>query len=199
MICPNCGSENKDDVNQCTFCGQRLAPKNGSGAENAYDRSNQTNGNQNFNGQPNQNQYQNSYQDPNQYQNPYQNQSSYGQPPYQNQQKASNGLAITSMVLALVSIILSCFIPYLSVPMDIAAIILGIFSLVKCKNASKGMAITGIVVGAIMLIFGVLIIVMAVYLVSSGAYSEMFSDPAFQEYFNNLMNSDLLIQLRNFF
>jgi hypothetical protein len=174
MICPNCGSENKDDVNQCTFCGQRLAPKNGSGAENTYGWSNPTNGNQNFNVQPNQN-------------------------PYQNQPKASNGLAITSMVLALVSIILSCFIPYLSVPMDIAAIILGIVSLVKCKNASKGMAITGIVVGAIMLIFGVLIIVMAVYLVSSGAYSDMFSDPAFQEYFNNLMNSDLLIQLRNFF
>lgn len=80
MICPNCGSENKDDVNQCSFCGQRLAPKNGSGAENAYDWSNQTNGNQNFNGQPNQNQYRNSYQDSNQYQNPYQNQSPYGQP-----------------------------------------------------------------------------------------------------------------------
>lgn len=220
MICPNCGNENKDDVNQCVFCGQRLASKNASAnPQNSYQNQDpsQSNPYQNqgfYQGNPYQNQNtnqgdpyrnQNPYQDQNSYQgNPYQDQSSYNNPygnqgsyqnnPYQNQNpyqnygpngpqnpKSTNSFALTSMILALASIIVGCLVTYLGIGMDIAAIVFGIIALKKYPGTSKGMAITGIVVGAIMLVMWILVTIMAFYLLSSGIYNDLLSE------FNSMM------------
>lgn len=57
------------------------------------------------------------------------------------------GLAITSMVLGIVSIVIF-FLWFVAIPLAITAIILGIVSLVK-RYPGKGMSITGIVTGGV--------------------------------------------------
>lgn len=60
------------------------------------------------------------------------------------------GLAVTAMVLGIVSVLLS-LAWFISVPLAITAVTLGIISLVK-KYAGKGMSITGIATGGVTLV-----------------------------------------------
>lgn len=72
----------------------------------------------------------------------------YEQSPQQiNTPSTKKGMAITSMVLGIVSIVIA-ILWFIAAPVAIAAVILGIISLVK-KHGGKGMSITGIVTGAV--------------------------------------------------
>ena len=65
------------------------------------------------------------------------------------------GLCIASMVLGIISIVLFC-IWYISVPCSILAIIFGILGM---KSSFKGMAIAGIITGALGILFTIVIFV----------------------------------------
>jgi len=73
-----------------------------------------------------------------------------------------SGLAITSMILGIVSLFL-IFIPILGQLLPIVAIVLGIIGLRNINQdntlSGKGMSIAGIVVGAVALVISVIIIV----------------------------------------
>lgn len=81
------------------------------------------------------------------------------------------GLGIASMVCGIVSLIGCCGLWYVSIPLAIAAIVLGIVQIVK--NESRGMAIAGIVCGAAGLILSIIVIAGAVAFISSGLYEEV--------------------------
>jgi len=63
------------------------------------------------------------------------------------QPKKSVGLAVASMVLGILSIVCWCNL-YLSLPMGIVGLVLGVVS-VKGDKGGKGMAITGIVLSIV--------------------------------------------------
>jgi len=67
--------------------------------------------------------------------------------------RAGNGLALTGMILGIVSLI-SCWIGYVSLPAAIAAIIFGILGMRRAKatGTGRGMAIAGLVLGIVGLI-----------------------------------------------
>lgn len=216
MICPNCGNQNSDDVSQCTFCGQRFAPKDpapdasqnytqgnpsgndyyssgdqrtdsGSGSSQNYwqnpngqNWNNQQQYNQDWNNQQNWNNgqgYPNNqgWNQQNNYQG-WNNGQGYwsSQPP----KPPKNTLGMVSMIIGIVSIVFCCFLPYLSIPLDIVAIVLGIIAL--RKPGGKGMAIAGIIIGAVILIAGIILLGMVAYFITT---------PEFQHYFNELYDS----------
>ncbi len=86
------------------------------------------------------------------------------QPVYQQQMgmpqgpEKSSGLAIASMVLGIVSLVLSCCVPYVPVVLALLAVVLGGVSLSK-KQGGKGMAIAGLVCGIIGLVPSVIVII----------------------------------------
>lgn len=94
----------------------------------------------------------------------------------------SKGLGIASMVLGIVSIVITCCgLWYVSLICGVVAVVLGIVQIVK--NESKGMAIAGIVCGALGIIFGILLVVFAVALASSDFYQEFYN-----QFYNELRN-----------
>lgn len=74
---------------------------------------------------------------------------------------AGKGLAITSLVLGIVSIAVCCYW-FISGPLGVAALITGI--LARKRPAGKGMALTGIITGAI----GIVLAIVAAILTFSG-------------------------------
>lgn len=84
------------------------------------------------------------------------------------------GLGIASMVCGIISLIGCCGLWYVSIPLAIVAIVLGIVQIVK--NEARGMAIAGIVCGAVGAILSILIIVGAVAFMSSGLYQEIMNE-----------------------
>ncbi len=83
------------------------------------------------------------------------------------------GLGIASMVCGILSIVTICCLPYAPIVLGIVAIVLGIVQIVK--NEKKGMAIAGIVCGAVGLIGYILILAIGAYALSSGLYDEIMS------------------------
>lgn len=81
--------------------------------------------------------------------------TSYTQPPA----RRTNGLAIASMILGIISIVVCCF-NILSIILGILAIVLGVLGRGKVTRGEAGgggMAITGIICGVIGLILGVIL------------------------------------------
>ncbi len=69
-------------------------------------------------------------------------------------EKESGGRAAVSMVMGIVSMV-GCCVPLLPVGLALAAIIVGIGSMVK-NDGSRGMAITGVVCGGLGLVMGLI-------------------------------------------
>lgn len=99
---------------------------------------------------------QNNQNDPNNQFNQYE-QPNYGQPSYdsiygmpQPQKQGVGGMSIASLVLGIISVLTCCF--GVGAVFGLVALIFGIVSLVKGRG--KGLAIAGIVTGAIGLLFG---------------------------------------------
>ena len=161
--------------------GQGYTQSNGQYDQNYGQQNGQYNNyNQNYN-QPNgqYDQYNQNYGQP--YDQGYgqnyatQNMNMGGGPAYpQNnmQPNESNALSITSMILGIFSITLGCCITYIGIATAIAAIITGIISL-KNKKPGKGMAIAGIITGAIAFVF---LVICVVLVLTSDTYREMVDD-----------------------
>ena len=78
------------------------------------------------------------------------------------------GLSVSSMVIGIVALILSCF-PYVPLILGLVAVALGGVGI--AKNASgKGMAIAGLILGIISVIWGILYAV-AIAVMSDLSYS----------------------------
>ena len=76
-------------------------------------------------------------------------------PPTQEAPKNKKGLCIASLVLGIVSLVLFC-IWYLSIPCGILAIIFGVLGI---KSMNKGMAVAGLVTGAIGLLVSMIVVI----------------------------------------
>lgn len=76
--------------------------------------------------------------------------------PTEEPKKNRKGFCITSMVLGIIAMVFFC-LWYISIPCGILSIIFGILGV---KSTNKGMAIAGIVTGAIGLVISIFIIVM---------------------------------------
>lgn len=106
------------------------------------------------------------YQQSSYQQMPYQ-QSPYQQMPYQpnpyhtipnynpNMENGSSGLAVASMVLGIISLLLSCCIPSISLITLIIGLILGIIALVQGKGG-RGMAVAGVACCAAAFLFAII-------------------------------------------
>lgn len=84
--------------------------------------------------------------------------SPYPQPNY-NTPSAVNGFNIASMVLGIVSLVFAPCLWYLSIPMSIVGLVLGLVGSSKSKNTGqpKGMGTAGIVMSLIALLFAFLV------------------------------------------
>lgn len=160
-FCKNCGSELKEGSNFCGFCGTNnggednnpiteygsnnnepikeygVKPETNTYTVNNENRSGNSNNGQNINNTV--------------YQNNAQNQASYVQNP-----NKYCGAAIASLVCSLIGLL--CF----GIPLGFAAVVAGIYALTQIKQTSekgKGLAIAGIVIGAIDVIAAIFFIV----------------------------------------
>lgn len=161
MFCPNCGSQ--VDENASAFCPNCGAPVNNSQA-NAGNSQNAQN-NQGAWQQPN---YQQSYQ-PNDYQQQYTNPqySPNGQPP--------KGMAIASMICAIVGLVFVWFgyFSLVALALAIVAVILGVQY--KKKYGNNGMATAGVIMGIICIVIGGIVFVSCVACVGcAGCASLMY-------------------------
>jgi hypothetical protein len=82
------------------------------------------------------------------------------------------GLAIASMVLGIVSLVLCCCFYYLAVPSSIVGLVLGIVSIKKGKPG-KNMAIAGIIMSGIAVVFAIILVFAAGYIMSQLPWAEM--------------------------
>lgn len=72
-----------------------------------------------------------------------------------NENGGGAGFAITSMVLGIIALLISCCIPYLPVLLGLLGVIFAGVSL-SGKKAGKGMAIAGLVCSIIALVLGII-------------------------------------------
>lgn len=86
--------------------------------------------------------------------------------PATSQYQRTSGLAITSMVLGIVSVIIA-IIWFIALPIGITAIILGIIALLKHRSG-RGMSITGVVTGSVSLFVAAVIIFIAILSYTNG-------------------------------
>lgn len=80
--------------------------------------------------------------------------------------KKGAGLAIASMVLGIVSLVISCCIPYVTFIASLLAVIFGGVSLSK-KMGGKGMAIAGLVCGIIGLVPAIITLIAGASILAS--------------------------------
>lgn len=146
MICTKCGHNNVDEALFCEECGNRL----GAGAS------------------PQPGPAQQPYAAPQQQyaQQPYAQQPSMGQPYMAQPEKKGVGFAVTSMVCGILSLVLSCCIPYVPFVLALVGVVLGGVSL-HGHRGGKGMAIAGLVTSIISLVPAVFVIIAGASIMAS--------------------------------
>lgn len=87
-------------------------------------------------------------------------------------EKKGVGLAVTSMVLGIISLLLGCCFWYITIPAAIIAVILAAGSMSK-KMGGKGMAITGLVTSIISLIPAAIVAISGTSLLALGSMSSV--------------------------
>lgn len=153
MICKRCKTQYDDNQGACPACGyvpeyHTNEPNDGmsnGGVQSQYSAP------QNEYGAP-----QNSYSAPQSQYSAPQNQYSIPQNPYGEPPKKGKGLAIAAMVVGIVSLCAFCFWPVAI----IGGILAIIFGAVAIKSAGRGMAIAGIITGAVAVVLAILFIVL---------------------------------------
>ncbi|MGF7142589.1 hypothetical protein HNQ56_001007 [Anaerotaenia torta] len=126
--------------------------------------------------QPQNNPYQNGQYQNNPYQNnpyqgnPYQNYS-YQQGPQMKPQ--DNGMAIGSLVCGILSLLFSCCLWYLALPLSIAGLVLGIL-VIKNKRGGRSMAIAGIVLASIGILVAIVMAIFTVFMFTSSEFSNIY-------------------------
>lgn len=117
--------------------------------------------NNNMNPQTPEQQSGSNFEQPN-FEQPSFEQPNYSTPTYQPEQSQDGkGLAIASMVCGIASLVICCFFVYGGLALAIVGLVLGIIALVK-KTPARGMAIAGIVTGAITLILAIVVLIIGV-------------------------------------
>lgn len=101
------------------------------------------------------------------------------QNPYSEPPKKGKGMAIAAMVVGIVSLCASCF-GWIAIIGGVLAII---FGAVAIKSAGRGMAIAGIITGAVAIVLAILFIVLFVGL--WGSLYESFGDYSYDYDFGN--------------
>ncbi len=148
---------------------------------------------QNNQGQYGQPGYPQNYSQNQQYnQNPYgynpNNQNPYGQNPYQYQEpKGSNAMAVASLVCSIVSLLLSCCW-FISLPLSIASIVLGIIVLNK-KKEGRTLAIIGIIIGAATIVICIILVAFTTYAMYGNNEFSNYYKEFYQEIYNNTESS----------
>lgn len=126
--------------------------------------------------------------DPNQYNNAYNlgNQSD-------DQSKGSSGLAITSMVLGILSLV-CCFVYCGSIPLAIVSIILGVIVLVQ-KKKGKSFAIAGIVTSVVGVLMSIAILVLCKPYIQNMEAFVANQDQYVQEYQQSGQIPDIILDM----
>jgi len=180
IICRSCGGENNSANTFCMNCGERITSAPEPTPVVPTDQNNIPRAEGEvvstptwYNQENTSNPYQNTgsaYTPPPQYaNNTYAN--SGNQAVNQASNQASNqGLAIASMVCGIVS-----FVCCLSIIASIPGLILGIISLTK-QQGGRGMAIAGVVLCAISIVFSVIYIIFVIILAMSPDYGSYWYD-----------------------
>lgn len=110
----------------------------------------------------------------------YQQYSQYQQYQQPNKKK---GLAIASLVCGIVSLVINCCLWYVSLPVSIVGIILGIIS-IKNKEDAKPMAIVGIVLCSLAVLLAIILLISCIAI----AGNEDFMNSFYREFYNNYSN-----------
>ncbi len=95
-----------------------------------------------------------------------------GYPQNNMQPQESKGVSIASMVLGIFSLTFGCCITYIGITTAIAGIVTGIISL-KNKKPGKGMAVAGVIMSSVALVFLVFCII---FVLTSDTYREMVDE-----------------------
>lgn len=169
MYCRNCGNEMPDEALVCGKCGTPVKIEK---ADRSQDRENgkrdsEASGYSQESRRDDGGYYRSSEENPYRYEessngeqrNPY----SYSNNNYEQKQEqkpepdktGKEGMATASLVLGIIAVV-SCCIPYLAIPVSIAAIGFGILGY---KSAARTKAIIGIVLGAAMLLVGMTLLI----------------------------------------
>lgn len=154
MFCSHCGKEISDDSKVCGYCGTPIDMKR---QENSNQQTSQHvygEPETNFTGQTG------SYETNRQYQS-----AGYGTP--QNMDGGATGMAITSMILGIVALLMSCCVNrwFLTVLVAAGSIVLAVLALQK-NTTGKGMAIAGIVCSCIAVLMGLLVTILGAALLT---------------------------------
>lgn len=91
-------------------------------------------------------------------------------------------MAIASLVLGILSLLFSC-IPFFPIISSIIGLILGIISL-KNRKGGKGMAIAGVILSGLALLFSILIVIGLVSILGNESFYREFYD-GFYDQFNS--------------
>lgn len=157
MFCPNCGTQNADNVAFCAGCGTKLAAEQPIVQQPTYQAPEQPVYQAPV--QPQQPVYQQPI-----FQAPIQPQQPVYQAPYQQPVAVpGKGMGIAAMVLGILSLVFFC-LWYIAIPCALVGVILGGVSASKAKQAGmkNGSATAGIVCSCIALGLAVLFIVLVV-------------------------------------
>lgn len=111
----------------------------------------------------------------------------YTDPTPEPEQKQSSVFAIISMICGILGV-LCCCVGAIAIVLNVAAIVLAIVSFKKAEPL-KGMAIAGVICGAVGLICAILMTVFSVALQNSSELMEQFIDAFPPEYQEQLRNS----------
>ncbi|RGE24281.1 DUF4190 domain-containing protein [Leucobacter sp. wl10] len=101
----------------------------------------------------------------------------YGAAPAQ-----SKGLAIAALVLGIVSLVF-CWIPAIGIIAGVVGLILGIIAL--RKRQSKGMSLTGIITGALGIVASIIILIVSIMIIGA-AMNQLQNDPSLQDQLQQL-------------
>lgn len=163
--CTYCNAQNPDDAVFCSVCGKNFTP-----------------GEPDAQVPPQTPQYNAPPMPP---VNPLPPVAPYGMPPIPPKpgDPSKNWMAITGMVLGILSIFPGCCIWYLALVFGVGGIVFGILGL---KSQQRGMSIAGIITGAIGLLFGLFVLIFVVAFASSFTYSDFYNDfyDEFYRYFD---------------
>ncbi len=116
------------------------------------------------------------------------NQNPYGQNQYQYQEpKGSNSMAVASLVCGIIGLLISCCW-FISLPLSITSIILGIIVLKK-KKEGRSLAIIGIIIGAATILICILLVVFSAYMFSTNSEFMNYYKEFYDEFYNDVETS----------
>jgi len=177
MYCSNCGTKLEDDAIVCPNCGAYIEGRNRTAEGETYQAAGAE-----YAGEETRNSFENtsdrtfgntaeSTSETNSA-NPYAQDSFIEREPSNEEPQRGKGVAIAALVLSILSV-LSCCVPFLSIPLAIGGIVCGALGL---KSRERTMALVGLIISILFLIVSVVLVVLSVSVLSSGALEGLDAD-----------------------